>query len=252
MTSEENLVELIGREPDERLLSEDLAQLPESVGRPEVLPESASRKRLVGIGATLTGVTLLGGIALIVLSLVLVVSSGFGGAAIAALAAGIALVSTHWGWVHVAEVSADALEGRQNRELLTRRHGWLSQVQAYTRWEVSTVAGADGSITIVTVRYRPIPRGEHSFTFVRELVGNELHSGEEPAATVAERAELVRRQAAADTERERERYAAAHDAYESALLASADEQERIAAVRAASEALSERINSNLRDPPLTE
>src|ERR1700693_3814227 len=117
MTSEENLVELSGPEPDERLLSEDLAQLPESVGRPEVLPESASRKRLVGIGATLTGVTLLGGIALIVLSLVLVVSSGFGGAAIAALAAGIALVSTHWGWVHVAEVSADALEGRQNREL---------------------------------------------------------------------------------------------------------------------------------------
>ena len=47
-------------------------------------------------------------------------------------------------------------------------------------------------------------------------------------------------------------YETAHDAYERALLANADEQERVAAVRAASEALSERINSNLRDPPLLE
>lgn len=252
MFPEENLVELIGREPDERLLADDVSQLPESVGRPEVLPQSATRKRLVGIGATLTGVTLLGGIALIILGIVLAVSSGLGGAAIAALVAGGVLVSTHWGWVHVAEVSADALEGRQHRELLSRQRGWLSRVEPYTRWEVTTVPGADGSITIVTVRHRPVPRGEHSFTFVREIVGNEFHSGEEPAATVAERAELLRRQAALDTERERELYAAANDAYQGALLADADEQERIAAVRAASEALSERINSHLRDPPLTE
>ncbi len=252
MVPEENLVELIGRQPDERLLADDVSQLPESVGRPEILPQSATRKRLVGIGATLTGVTLLGGIALIVLGIVLAVSSGVGGAAIAALVAGAVLVSTHWGWVHVAEVSADALEGRQNRELLARQQGWLSQVEPYTRWEVTTVPGADGSITIVIVRHRPVPRGERNFTFVREIVGNELHSGEEPAATVAERAELVRRQAAVDTERERELYAAANDAYQGALLAHADQEERVAAVRAVSEALSERINSNLRDPPLTE
>jgi len=252
MVPEENLVELIGREPDERLLAEDVSQLPESVGRPEVLPESPTRKRLVGIGATLTGVTLLGGIALIVLGIVLAVSSGLGGAAIGALVAGIALVGTHWGWVHVAEVSANALEGRQNRDLLARQRRWLSRVEPYTRWEVTTVAGADGSITIVTVRHRPVPRGERSFTFVREIVGSELHPGEEPAATVAERAELLRRRAALDTEQKRELYEAANDAYQGALLAHADEQERIAAVRAASEALSERINANLRDPPLTE
>jgi hypothetical protein len=35
-------------------------------------------------------------------------------------------------------------------------------------------------------------------------------------------------------------------------MARGDEQERVAALRAASEALSERINANLRDPPLTE
>jgi hypothetical protein len=252
MVPEENLVELIGREPDERLLTEDLPQLPESVGRPEVVPESATRKRLVGIGATLTGVTLLGGVALIVLGIVLAVSNGFGAAAIAALVAGAVLVSTHWGWVHVAEVSADAIEGRQNRELLTRRRRWLSEVHPYTRWEVTTVPGADGSIAIVTVRHRPVARGERSFTFERDVVGRELHSGEEPAATVAERAELLRREAAGNTERERERYAIASDAYETALLQSAGEQERVAALRAASEALSEQINSNLRDPPLVE
>ena len=70
--------------------------------------------------------------------------------------------------------------------------------------------------------------------------------------TPAERAELLRRQAAADQSRERERYEVARDAYERALLANADDQERLAAVRAASEALSERINTHLRDPPLVE
>ena len=42
------------------------------------------------------------------------------------------------------------------------------------------------------------------------------------------------------------------DAYDRAALANADEQERLAAVRAASEALSEQINANLRNPPLVE
>lgn len=252
MTREESPVDLVGREADERLLSEDLAQLPEAVGRPEVLPQSPARGRLVGTGATLTGVTLLGGIALIVLGVVVAVSSGFGAAAIAALAAGIVLVSTHWGWVHVAEGTADALDARRNRALLTRRRRWLSSIQPYTSWEVSTTVGDDGSITIVTMRHRPIRLGERGFTFSREIVAREVHSGDEPAAGVAERAELLRRQAAADTERERELFTAADDAYQGALLAHADEQERIEAVRAASEALSERINSNLRDPPLTE
>ena len=69
---------------------------------------------------------------------------------------------------------------------------------------------------------------------------------------MAERAELLRREAAADTDRERQRYEVAADAYETALLNADDEQERRAARRAASEALSQQINANLRDPPLTE
>jgi hypothetical protein len=36
------------------------------------------------------------------------------------------------------------------------------------------------------------------------------------------------------------------------MLGRSDERQRIAALRAASEALSEQINSNLRDPPLVE
>ena len=245
-------VKLVGREPDDRLLSEDIAQLPDSVGRPEVVPHSRVRGRLVATGATLTGVTLLGGIALIVLGVVAAASSGFGWAAIAALVAGITLAGTHWGWVHVAEASADALDARRNRELLDRRRRWLSAIEPYSRWEVSTTVGEDGSITILTTRHLPVLSGEHGFTFSREVVAREVHSGEEPAAAVAERAELLRRHAAADTERARELFATANDAYQGALMAHADEQERMAAVRAASEALSERINSNLRDPPLIE
>jgi hypothetical protein len=252
MNPEANPADFLGREPDERLLTDDLAQLPESVGAPEAIPPSPMRRKLVGIGATMTGVTLVGGLALLVLGLVEAFSSGSAAVTVAAFVIGIVLVITHWGWVHVAELTANNLEARQNSSVAQRRRVWLAGIEPYPRWEVSTSTGEDGSITIETLRYRPVLRGERGFTFVRDVAGREVHSGEEPAATVAERAELLRREAAADTERERERYAIASEAYETALLASANEQERLAAVRAASEALSERINSNLRDPPLTE
>ena len=252
MASDTDPAELVGLEPDERLLSGDLHALPEAVGRPETLPESPARRRIVAIGATLTGVTLIGGVALLILGVVIATSTGFGVGAIALILLGAVLVSTHWGWVHVAELSANSLERRRNSALLDRRRRWLAGIAPYARWEVSTSTDSDGSIIIVTTRSRPVRCGESGFTFVREIVAREVHSGEEPAAAVAERAELLRRQAAASTERERERYEAAYDAYQTALLAHADEQERLAAVRAASEALSEGINANLRDPPLTE
>jgi hypothetical protein len=206
----------------------------------------------VGLGATLTGVSLIGGLALIVLGLVLALSNGSSLATVTAFVIGALLVGTHWGWVHMAELSANNLEARRNSPLLERRREWLGGIGPYPRLEVNASTGDDGSIAIVTVRYRPVAHSERTFTFVREEVARELHSGEEPAATVAERAELLRRQAALDTAREREVFEAAHDAYQRAVLANADETERLAAVRAASEALSEQINSNLRDPPLVE
>jgi hypothetical protein len=253
MPREADLAELVGFRPDERLLEEDAGKLPASVGKPESLPPSSgTRRRLVGAGATLTGVSLIGGLALIVLGLIEAISGGSAAVTAVAFVLGIVLVGTHWGWVHVAELTANTLDARRNSSLLDRRRVWLGTIEPYPRWEVSTTTGADGSISIITVCYRPVPRGEGTFSFRPEEVAREVHSGEEPAAGVAERAELVRRRAAADTERERERYEAARGAYERALLAHADEQERLAVVRAASEALSEQINEHLRDPPLTE
>jgi len=102
------------------------------------------------------------------------------------------------------------------------------------------------------VRHRPVRSGPQSFTFVRELQEREVHSPDEPAAVVSERAELLRHQAALDTDRERERYEIASDACAAALVGRADEELRRIAERATSEALSSQINSNLRDPPLVE
>jgi hypothetical protein len=248
-----DLADLVGLAPDERLLGEESDQLPASVGEPESMPPpSRARRRLVAIGATLTGVTLILGVVLAAFGAIDGFASGFGATSIAALLLGIVLVSTHWGWVHVAELSANNLDARRNASIIERRSGWLGGLEPYARWEVSASTGEDGSIAIVTVRYRPVASRAGKFTFVREEVGRELHSGDEPAAAVAERAELLRRQAAVDTGREHERYEAAHEADEQARLANADEEQRVAAVRAASEALSEQINTNLRDPPLVE
>jgi hypothetical protein len=252
MPPETDLVELVGLEPDERLLDEDLGNLPSAVGRPESLPYSSARRQIVGLGATLTGISLVGGIALIVVGLVEAITGGSAAATIAALVIGVVLVSTHWGWVHVAELSANNLDARRNASLFDRRRAWLAGIEPYPRWEVSTSTRRDGSIAIVTECYLPVRRGETTFTFVREEVARELRSGDDTAAAVAERAELRRRHAAAHTARERERFEAARDAYQHALLAADDKQARLAALRAASEALSDRINSNLREPPLVE
>jgi hypothetical protein len=252
MPPEADLAELVALKPDERLMDSDISLLPAAVGQPESLPASPARRRIVGVGATMTGVTLVGGVALIVAGLVELIAGGSAWLIAVAFVLGVVLVATHWGWVHVAELTANKLEGRRHASLLERRRAWLRTIEPYPRWEVGTATDADGSIAIVTVGYRPVACRAGTFMFVREEVGRELHSGDEPGATVAERAELLRRQAAADTARERERYEVAHDAYQRAVAAHADERERVAAVRAASEALSERINANLRDPPLVE
>ncbi len=247
-----NPAELVGRVADERLLAEDVGNLPAAVGRPEPIPSSRVRGRLVAVGATLTGLTLLGGIALLGVGAIDLVSSGFQLLAICVLALGLALVGTHWGWVHVAEATADAIDDRRGAEARTRRRQWLSALEPYTRYEIVTSVGEDGSIAVVRTRHRPVVSGRDGFTFVREVEATETHSGEEPSAAVAERAELLRRGAALETERERERFELVARAYEAALLGRDDEAQRLAARRAASEALSDQINSNLRQPPLIE
>jgi hypothetical protein len=244
-------VELVGRTADERLLSEQ-DDLPEVVGFPEPIPTWSGRRGVVAAGATMTGVTLVGGIGLAILGAVSAISGGLGLGEVVELGAGIGLAGTHWGWVHVAEITANGVENRRHSEVVDRRKQWLETIEPYTRYEVRTVVEDDGSISIVQVRRRAIPSGEGKFTFQREVVSAEKHSAEEPAATVAERAETLRREAALETERERQAYRVAADAYETALMHRSDEQSQLEAKRAASEALSERINANLRDPPLVE
>jgi hypothetical protein len=252
MSSEVDPVDFLGRQPDEGLLGADLGQLPAVVGEPPPpLPESPARRQVVRLGATMTGVTLVGGLALALLGLVEAIANG-SLLWIVVLVVGIVLASTHWGWVHVAELTGNTIEARRNASLEDRRSQWLLEIEPYPRWEVSSSAGEDGSITIATVCHRPIPRGERNFTFLREEVAQEVHSPDEPAAAVAERAELLRREAAIATARAREDYETARDAYQEALMVRDDEQQRLAALQAASQALSERINAHLRDPPLTE
>jgi len=252
MSDELSPAEFVDRDPDQRLLSDDLANLPEALGRPEAIVPSRVRGRIVGTGATLTAASLVIGALLVLLGLIDAVSSGIDGLSIAIVVVGAVLVITHWGWVHVAELTANSIEGRSSAEVEDRRRQWLETIEPYTRFEIYTRVEDDGAITIYRVAHRPVASGERRFTFDRETEYEEVHSGDEPAAAVTERAELLRRQAAQDTERERERYQVAADAYESALMDDADEQQRLLAQRAASEALSKQINSNLRDPPLIE
>jgi CheY-like chemotaxis protein len=152
----------------------------------------------------------------------------------------------------VAELTANSVEGHANAEVLDRRRQWRLEIEPYTRYEVTTSVQKDGSITIATVRFRAVPTGEDGFTFTREVKQTEVHSPDEPAAAVTDRAEHLRREAAIETERQRERYRIAADAYEAVLIDREDEEQRHAAQRAASEALSSQINANLRDPPLVE
>lgn len=250
MSHQPDVVELLGRSPDEQLLGGD-APLPAAVGRPAPLPVSGRRGAIVGTGAAMTGITLIGGIALFAFGAIEALANGSVFALVLMLI-GLVLAGTHWGWVHVAEITANSVQGRESRPVLEGNRHWLAAIEPYTRYEVSTRVDDDGSISIVRRRYRPVPSGAANFTFVVESESEELHSADEPAAAVTERAELLRREAARDTERERERYEIAAEAYNDALLHADDESERVAARRAASAALSERINANLRDPPLVE
>ncbi len=245
--------ELVGRTADQALLTAQGGKLPGAVGRPERIPENRIRGGLVACGAVLTAVSLLVGAMLVLLGgLGLVIGFGDGALDVVALAFGAVLVGTHWGWVHVAEGTANALERRHNREVLDRRQQWLEAIEPYTRHEVTTSVGEDGAISIVRVAHRPVLSGDHRFTFQSVVTHREVHTGEEPSAAIVERAELLRRQAALDTQRERRRFEAVADAHESSRLASSEDQQAQAVHRATSEALSERINSHLRDPPLAE
>src|SRR5437763_13082706 len=251
MTGEPEPQDLVGRSADERLLDAGPESLPSSIGRPVALPAPSGSSLLVVSGVALGAVTLIGGIALAILGVAGLIS-GSGFSAAAELCAGILLAATHWGWIHVAAWANDRLEAREDQDLVGDRQRWLASIEPYVRYEVATRVGQDGSITIETICHRPELSGPHTFTFTPHQVLVEVHSAEEPAAAIAERAEVLRSQAAAQTARACELYEAAAGAYRAAQLKGQDEQEQLAAARAASQALSEQINTKLREPTLAE
>lgn len=243
--------QFVGLVADERLFDEQ-GNLPASERFLETRPESRARGWIVAAGATLTGLSLVGGAAIAVLGLVLAFVNGIGALSLALIAAGVMLVGTHWGWVHMAEVAANAVADRASGGWRARREAWRASVEPYSRWSVTTTALDDGSIRIDRWHHRPLRASDGTFTFAREQVKSELHGPDEPSAVVVERAETMRHAAAVETARQRELWQVAADAYTAALSAHAGTEERRLAEAAAARALSERINAKLGEPPLTE
>jgi hypothetical protein len=233
-------------------LGDDMLRLPEAEQREVPELSRRARRRVLTAGVVLTGASLVIGIVLIALGAITGLIDGFTTAKVLAIVLGGALVATHWGWVHVAEFAGQALDAGNVRRLHGEMAPWLESIHPYTRYSVVTEVLDDGSIRIVRRRHQPVRTIDGTFTFTSEPESEEVHSGDLPAETIAERAETLRRQAALDTEAQRERYEVAADAYETALIAKGGEEQQAAARRAASAALSEGINRNLREPPLIE
>lgn len=243
---------LVGALADAELLEPGAGNLPAALGRPEVIPPAHWRGPIVASGVVLTAATLLVGIALVLLGVVRAFSDGADLLDGVLVALGFLLAGTHWGWVHVAELTAGRMARHESSEIVDRRQQWLSAIAPYAREEVTTEVEEDGSIAIVRERFLPVAAGQGRFTFVREVTTREVHAEDEPSAQVTERAEQLRREAALATAQARERYEAAADARETAQLLDADERERLATRRANARALSEQINSHLQAPPLDE
>jgi hypothetical protein len=249
----QGMVALLGVQPDRRLLGEDLANLPDAEQFREP-PVEMSRKhdRLVAAGSFLTGATLIGGVALALFGAwQLLFQSGGVFAAVLALI-GIVLAGTHWGWVHVAEYVGVTIDDRQDRAQEARRRDWLASIQPYPRFSVRTSVLDDASTRVERILHRPVLTAQNTFTFVREADGEETFDAHASAATIATAVETMRRQARLETDRIRDLWEAASTTYNAAMLSSHDDQERLAAQRAAATALSEHINASLLEPPLVE
>jgi hypothetical protein len=242
----------LGLVPDERLLGQDMGKLPEAEQRHLPVPSERGRSLVLNAGVALTAASLIGGIALLALGAILTIAGHLSLGNALLMAVGGFLIATHWGWVHVAEFIRQGMEGHAGREVRQSMAPWLESIHPYTRYSVVTEVLDDGSIRIVRLRHDPVHTLPGKFSFSSERVGEETHSGDLPAEQIAERAETLRRQAALDSAEERERWEVAADAYETALIAKGGEQQEVEARRAASAALSERINRNLREPPLVE
>lgn len=246
------MLAFLGVTADRRLLGEDLAGLPEAEPRPQPLNTTGKRDRLVAAGSLLTAATLIGGAAMALYGGEQLLFSGGGALDVALVAIGILLAGTHWGWVHVAEYLGLSIDQRRQRAHEEVGRAWLCTVAPYPRFSVRTRVLADASTRVERVLHKPVLTAQHTFTFVRETAAEQTYDAFTPAALIANDVESMRRQARLETDRLHELWQAASTAYDAALLHDEDEQQRLAAQRAAATALSEHLNASLLEPPLVD
>lgn len=247
-----SMVAFLGVAPDGRLLDEDLFNLPDAEQRREPAISTERHDRLVATGSVLTGVTLIGGAVMLLYGAwqLLLEGGGVFDAAVAVI--GLLLVATHWGWVHVAEYVGVTIDEHQRRLSDERGQAWLATVEPYPRFSVSTSVLDNASTRVERVLHQPVLTERHTFTFIRETDSEETFDASVSAQVIAAAVETMRRQARLDTDRLRGLWEAASTAYAAALVSADDDQQRLAAERAAATALSEHINASLLEPPLVE
>jgi hypothetical protein len=246
------MVAFLGAAPDPGLLEGDRSALPPTETAPEPAAPSHRHGRLVAAGSTLTGVTLIGGLALLIYGAAELLLNSGGAFDLAIAVIGLLLVATHWGWVHVAEYLGLTIDAREQRVTDARRQAWLTGIEPYPRYTVSTSVLADASIRIERVLYRPVLTAAHTFTFVRETDTETTYEAHTPAEVIATAVESMRRQARLETDRLQELWEVAATSYAARLADDADDQQRLDAERAAATALSEHINASLLEPPVIE
>jgi hypothetical protein len=248
----QGMVAFLGVAADRRLLDEDLQNLPAAEQHHEPAISTHKHDRLVAAGSLLTGITLIGGVALALYGgwqLLFQAGGAFDGVV---AAVGILLAATHWGWVHVAEYVGLTIDDRQQRATDERRHDWLATIEPYPRFSVTTSVLDDASTRIERVLHQPVLTPHHTFTFVHKTNAEMVYEADAPVQDIATAVETMRRQARLETDRLRELWEAASTTYAAALLDADDDEQRLAAQRAAAIALSDHINASLLEPPVIE
>lgn len=246
------LVEFLGVAADRRLLTEDAVNLPAAEQPRQPAISTRRHDRLVRAGSVLTGVSLIGGTVMLIAGVLWLLFEGGGALAGAIAAVGAVLAATHWGWVHVAEYAGLTIDARQQREIDERSDRWLAAIQPYPRFSVTTSVLDDASTRVEEVLHQPVLTGRGTFTFVRRAQREQTFDADTPAATLAVGVEAMRRQARLETDRLEGLWEAAATTYAAALRDAENDQERLAARRAAAAALSEHLNASLLEPPLVE
>lgn len=250
--TEPGMIAFLGARADRRLIDEDLGALPETEQRHDSVLSTRVHDRLLAAGSLLTGITLVVGVATLLYGAGQALLGSGGSFDVVLAAIGGLLVSTHWGWVHVAEYAGLTIDERRQRAREAGAREWLAGIHPYPRFSVSTTVLSDASTLVQRFAHEPVLTTPRTFTFLRRVDAEQRYDADARAELVAAGVETMRRQARLDTDRLRGDWEAASSAYEAALLSAEDDHQRLAAQRAAATALSEHINASLLEPPLVE